>query len=133
MPTPATDLRQSNGGVGGAAKQVAEHASSIARLELELAGLELKQKVVALGIGIGLGLGAVIFAVFMLGFLFATIAAAFATFLATWLALLVVTVILLVLAATLGVLARGRFKKGAPPVPEQAIREAKLTQEALKR
>ena len=69
----------------------------------------------------------------MLGFLFATIAAAFATFLSTWLALLVVTVILLILTGVLGLLALGRFKKATPPVPEQAIREAKLTQEALKR
>ena len=27
----------------------------------------------------------------------------------------------------------GPFKKGTPPVPKQALREAKLTQEALKR
>ena len=133
MPTPATDPRQANGGVSGAAKQVAEHASSIAKLELELAGLELKKKVAALGTGIGLGIGAAIFGLFMLGFLFATIAAAFATFLSTWLALLVVTAILLVLSGTLGALALGRIKQGTPPVPEQAIREAKLTQEALKR
>jgi uncharacterized membrane protein YqjE len=133
MPIPATSAHESNGGVGGAAKQVAEHASSIAKLELELAGLELKKKVAALGIGIGLGIGAALFGLFMLGFLFATIAAVFATFLSTWLALLVVTVILLVLSGTLGMLALGRIRKGTPPVPEQAIREAKLTQEALKR
>src|SRR3989442_12160462 len=87
MPTPGTEQAQ-NGGVGGAAKTVAEHASAIAKLELELAGLELKKKVTALGIGIGMGVAAALFAVFMLGFLFATIAAGFATFLATWSALL---------------------------------------------
>ena len=51
MPTPTTDAQTAstqNGGLGGAAKSVAEHASSIARLELELAGLELKAKVTAL-------------------------------------------------------------------------------------
>jgi uncharacterized membrane protein YqjE len=133
MPTPATEQTAQNGGVGAAAKTVAEHASSIAKLELELAGLELKRKVAALGLGIGLGLGAALFGVFMLGFLFATIAAAFATFLATWLALLLVTVILLLLAGVLGMLALGKIKKGTPPVPEQAIREAKLTSNALKR
>src|SRR5438105_1348824 len=37
MHTPASDA-QANGGVGGAAKSVAEHASAIARLEVELAG-----------------------------------------------------------------------------------------------
>ena len=129
MHTPETETQN---GVGAAAKQVAEHASTIARLELELAALELKSKVTALGVGIGLGLGAAVFGVFMLGFAWATVAAAFATFLPTWLALLIVTAILGVLAGMLGVLALGRIRKGTPPVPEQAIREAKLTSEALR-
>lgn len=130
MPTPVTEQ---NGGVGGAAKSVAEHASAIARLELELAALELKKKVVALGVGIGMGVGAAIFGLFGLAFVFATIAAALATFLATWLALLIVTLFLFMLSGGLGLLALGRIKKGTPPVPQQAIREAKLTTEALKR
>jgi hypothetical protein len=131
MPTPGTEPR--NGGLGVAAKQVAEHASSIARLELELAALELKKKVVALGVGIGLGIGAALFGLFALGFAFATIAAALATFLATWLALLITTAGLFVLSGLLGMLALGRLKKGSPPVPEQAIHEAKLTSAAIKR
>ena len=125
--------KQTNGGFGGAAKSVAEHASAIARLELELAALEVKKKVTALGVGIGLGVGAAILALFGLAFVFATIAAALATFLSTWLALLIVTLGLFALAGLLGVLALRKIKKGTPPVPEQAIREAKLTTEALKR
>jgi hypothetical protein len=136
MPTPVSEspktLQQANGGVGGAAKSVAEHASAIARLEIELAALELKKKVVALAVGIGMGVGAAIFGLFGLGFVFATIAAALATFLSTWLALLIVTVGLFRRAGLLGVLALGAIRKGTPPVPEQAIREAKLTTEALK-
>jgi hypothetical protein len=132
MPTPVSE-QQTNGGGGGAAKSVAEHASTIVRLEIELAALELKKKMTALAVGIGLGVGAAIFGLFGLGFVFATIAAALATFLSTWLALLIVTLGLFVLAGLLGMLARGRIKKGTPPVPEQAIREAKLTTEALKR
>ena len=81
MPTPGAE--RTNGGVGGAAKRVAEHASAIAKLELELAGLELKKKVTSLGIGVGLAVGAAVVAFFMVGFLFATVAAALATFLAT--------------------------------------------------
>jgi hypothetical protein len=50
----------------------------------------------------------------------------------TWLALLLVTVGLLLLAVVLGLLARSRLRRGTPPLPEQAIREAKLTTEALK-
>ena len=36
------------------------------------------------------------------------------------------------LAAVLGLLGINRIKKGTPPMPEQAIREAKLTTEAIK-
>ena len=129
MPTRATE---SNGGLGGAAKQVAEHASALARLELELAKLEIGRKVAALGIGIGLGVGAAVFVVFAVAFLLAAGAAALATAMSTWLALLVVGLALLALAGLLGALAVGRIKRGTPPVPEQAIREAKLTQAALK-
>jgi uncharacterized membrane protein YqjE len=121
-----------NAGVGTAAKQVAEHASTLARLELELAGLELKRKAGVLGVGIGLGAGAAVMALYGVGFVFATIAAALMTFLDPWLALLIVTVFLLVLAAVLGLLAKSRIKRATPPIPEQAIREAKLTTEALK-
>jgi membrane-bound ClpP family serine protease len=128
MPTQETDGQ----GLGAAVKQVSEHASAIVRLELELAALELKRKVTSLGIGLGLALGAALMLLFMLGFLYATIAAALALVLPWWAALLVVTGILLLMAAVLGVLALGRIKKGTPPVPEQAIREAKLTTEALK-
>jgi hypothetical protein len=128
MPTQETETHS----LGPAAKQVAEHASALARLEMELAALELKRKVTALGVGIGLGIGALIFVLFALGFGFATVAAALATFLSTWLALLIVTGGLLLLGALLGVLALGRIKRGTPPVPKQAIQEAKLTTEALK-
>jgi hypothetical protein len=118
--------------LGGAAKQVAEHASALARLELELAKLEISRKVAALGMGIGLGLGAGILVVFMLGFLLAAGAAALATTMATWLALLIVAGALLLVAGLLGMLALRAIKKGTPPVPEQAIREAKLISDALK-
>jgi hypothetical protein len=129
---PRTETYSANGGVGSAAKEVAEHAGAIARLEAELAKLELKQKVAALGMGAGLGLGAAVCAVFMLGFLLAAIAAALATFLDTWLALLIVTAGLLAIAAILGLLALRSIKRGTPPVPEQAIAEAKLTTAAVK-
>ena len=90
MPTPGTETG-SNGGVGGAAKQVAEHASSIAKLEIELALLELKKKGMSFALGIAFGAGAALFGLFMFGFALATVAAALATFLDTWLALLIVT------------------------------------------
>lgn len=132
MPTQGTNGRQSPHGLGAAVKEVAERASAIVRLELELAALELKRKVSSLGLGIGLLLGAVVLAVFMLGFFFATIAAGLATAMPVWAALLVTTGIILLLAAVVGYLGVAKVKKGTPPVPEQAILEAKLTTEALK-
>jgi uncharacterized membrane protein YqjE len=131
MHTHAT----SNGhptGLGAAVKQVTERVSALIRLELELASLELKRKLSALGVGIGLAVGAAVLGIFALGFLLATIAAALATFLATWLALSVVTLALFVLAGVLGLLGLRSIRKGTPPIPDQAIREAKLTTTALK-
>ena len=134
MPTPSADTTESlqKPSVGAAAKQVAEHASSLARLELELAAVELKGKAGALGAGVVLGVVAALLGLYALGFGFATIAAALATFLDTWLALLIVTLGLLLLAGILAAVALQRIRRGTPPVPEQAIREAKLTTEALK-
>ena len=82
--------------------------------------------------GIGLAIGAAVFAFYGLGFLFATIAAGLATAMSTWLAILIVTCGLFLVGAILGLIAVNRIQKGTPPIPEQAIREAKLTTEAIK-
>jgi hypothetical protein len=128
MPTHEGERR----GLGAAAKLVSERASSLVRLELQLAAAELKQKVVALGLGIALLVGAAVFGLFALGFGLATAAAALATTVSTWLALLIVTGALVLLAGVLGAIGVGRLRKGTPPIPVQAIEEAKLTTEALK-
>lgn len=119
-------------GVGPAVKEVAEHASALARLEMELATLELKRKVAAFGIGVGLGVTAAVFLLFALGFGLAAGAAALALVVSTWLALLIVFGGVLLLALILGVFAMRAIKAGTPPVPEQAMAEAKLTTEAIK-
>jgi hypothetical protein len=129
MPTPETE----SPGLGTSAKLVAEKASAIARLELELAAIEVKRKVVALGLGLGLLAGALLVLVYGVGFLFATIAAALATFLSVWLSLLIVTAFLFVVTGVLAFVGVKKVQRGTPPVPEQAIDEAKLTTQALKR
>jgi Putative Actinobacterial Holin-X, holin superfamily III len=128
MHTHETEKR----GVGPAVKEVAEHASALARLEMELATLELKRKVAAFGIGVGLGVAAGVFLLFALGFGLAAGAAALALVVSTWLALLIVFGGVLLLALILGVFAMRAIKAGTPPVPEQAMAEAKLTTEAIK-
>ena len=128
MHTHETEKR----GVGPAVKEVAEHASALARLEMELATLELKRKVAAFGIGVGLGVAAGVFLLFALGFGLAAGAAALALVVSTWLALLIVFGGLLLFALILGVFAMRAIKAGTPPVPEQAVAEAKLITEAIK-
>jgi len=119
-------------GLGPAAKNVAEHASALARLELELAALELKRKVTSLAKGIAFALVAGILLLFALGFGLGAAAAGIATATSTWLALVLVTGGLVLVAVVLGLLVLRAIKKGTPPVPKQALREAKLTTEALR-
>jgi hypothetical protein len=128
MPTRETEHR----GVGPAAKEVAEHASTLARLELELAALELKRKVAALGVGIGLVASAGVFLLFALGFGLAAGAVALALVVSTWAALLIVFGALVLLSLLLVLIGLSAIKKGTPPVPEQALAEARLTTQALR-
>jgi hypothetical protein len=128
MPIHADERR----GLGAAAKLVSERASSIVRLELQLAAAEVKKKVVALGLGIALLVAAALFGLFALAFALATVAAALATIVSTWLALLIVTGGLFLLVGLLALLGLRSVRKGTPPVPTQAIAEAKLTTEALR-
>ncbi len=119
-------------GLGSAAKQLAERASALVRLELELAAVELKGKATLLARGIVLALVAAVLLFYALGFLLAGAAAGIATVTSVWAALLIVTGGLVLIAAVLGAFAVQAIKKATPPMPEQAVREAKLTTEALK-
>jgi len=119
-------------GLSGAARRVADHARSLVKLELELAASEVKQKLSALATGIGLVAAAAVLLVFAVAFGLAAIAAAIATALAVWLALLVVFGGLLVAALVLAGIGVVLLRKGSPPLPRQAIEEARLTTEALR-
>ena len=131
MPTRETETID-HPGVGTAAKEVADHAKTLVGLELELASLELKRNVGALGVGIAIAVAAAVLALYAFGFLLAAAAAGIATATSTWFALLLVGVVLFVIAGIAGAFALSAFKKGAPPVPEQAIEEARRTTESLR-
>jgi hypothetical protein len=73
-----------------------------------------------------------LFLLYAVGFGLAAAAAGLATAVDVWIALLLVTLFLIVVAVVLGLLALRAVKRGTPPVPEQAIHEAKLTTEVLK-
>jgi hypothetical protein len=119
-------------GLSGATKRVADHARSFVRLELQLAATEMKKRVVALGLGIALAAGAAVLALAAVAFGLAAATAGIATALPVWAALLIMFGALLLLAGVLGGVGVVLLKKGAKPVPEQAIEEAKLTTEAIR-
>jgi hypothetical protein len=119
-------------GLSGATKRVADHARSFVRLELQLAATELKRKIAALGLGLALLTGAAVFALIALAFGLAAATAGIATVLPVWLSLLVMFGGLFLFAGLLGGLGLVMLKKGSKPVPEQAIEEARLTQEAIR-
>jgi hypothetical protein len=119
-------------GLSGAARRVADHARSLVRLELELAAAEVKHKLAKLAAGIGLVLTAAVLGLLALTFALAAAAAGIASALPVWEALLVMFGGLLVLALVLAAVGVMLLRKGSPPVPEQALEEAKLTTEALR-
>jgi Putative Actinobacterial Holin-X, holin superfamily III len=119
-------------GLSGATKRVADHARSIVRLELQLAATEVRKRLAALGIGIALLALAAVLALTALFFGLAAATAGIATTLSVWLSLLIMFGGLFLLAAILGVVGAVLLKKGAKPVPEQAIEEARLTTEAIR-
>lgn len=119
-------------GLSDATKRVAEHARSLVRLELRLAATEVKRKLAALGAGIALTVVAALLAVVALVFGLAAAAAGIATALSVWLTLLVMFGGILLLALVVGGIGVMLLRRGAKPVPEQAIEEAQLTTEALR-
>jgi putative superfamily III holin-X len=122
----------SDNGIVRATREVVGRARSVARLQVELALAEIKQKLARIGIGLGLTAGAALFALYAVGFLFAAAAAGLATAIPLWASLLIVGVVLVMIACLLVALAIRSFRAGAPPVPKHAIEEAKVTTETVR-
>jgi membrane protein implicated in regulation of membrane protease activity len=106
---------------------VRRRTQSLAKLNLELAQVELKEKATALGIAGGLAAGAAALVFYAIGFGFAAAAAGLAEALPLWLSLLIVTGALLLAAAILGLLAKRSARRASPPQPSQAIDEMRQT------
>jgi hypothetical protein len=124
--------RNGDTGLGAAAGRVADHARRLVSLELELARAELKRKVGSIALGIGLAVGAAVFGLLGIALLVATAAAALTLVLPVWAAILVVGGAALLIAGVLALVGMRALRRGTPPVPEQAIHEARMTSEALK-
>ena len=118
-------------GVLTRAKAVKKRTLSLARLNIELAKLEGKQKATAVGTGAGLGAVAGVLVVYAIGFLFAALAAGISEAISLWLSLLIVAGILFLAAAIAAFLAVRFIRKASPPTPAQALEEAARTLETF--
>jgi uncharacterized membrane protein YqjE len=123
--------RESDAGIGDAVRAVSDRAATLAKLEVRLARLELAGKLKRLSRAGVYGAAASVLALFGLGFGLAAAAAGLDAVLPRWLALLVVAVALVALAAVLTAAAVAAARRSGPPVPDQAIGEAKETRRVL--
>lgn len=98
----------------------------------ELARLELAEKARKLAPALALGLAALVLALFAVGYGVAAAVEGLDGSLPRWAALLVVAGALAAVAALLGALAVAGTRRAAPPVPEQAIAEARETTRAVR-
>ncbi len=119
-------------GIVRQAKQVTATARSLANLIRELAQLEAKRNAAALGKAAGLGIAAGVLVFYAVGFLLAAAAAGLNETLSLWLSLLIVGGVLVLVAVVCVLLARRFARQASPPLPSQAIEEAKRTADTLK-
>ena len=120
--------------LGEIVTEVSEKASLLVRQEVELAKAEVTDKVTKLGKGAGIAAAAGVFLVFAVTMFFHF----FAWFLndlfdwnSIWPGFGITALLLFILAAIAGFVAYRLFQKGAPPMPEMAIEQAKLARAEL--
>ncbi len=131
---PQGNVPDDDRSVGEMVLDVSERVSILVREEIELAKAEISEKVGQLLRGSVVGIAAGIFA--LLGL--AMVMHAFAWLLDDlffsdhiWIGFAIEALFWFVVAGIAGLVALRSVKAGAPPVPEMAIEEAKLTREAL--
>ena len=133
-PTPPPPNRGDQS-VGELVSDAAARTSTLVREEIELAKAEISEKVNELVRGSVIAIVAGVFLFFALILLMEGVAwllndLVFDNF---WLGFFVEAALFLVIGAIAVLIAVRAFKKGAPPTPDQAIEEAKLTRERLER
>jgi uncharacterized membrane protein YqjE len=131
IPTPD----QSDKSVGEMVIDVSERTSTLIREEIELAKAEITEKVNQLVRGSVVGLVGAVFLffallLFMHGFAWLLNDLVFNN---VWAGFFVEAALFVLIGVIAVLIARSAFQKGAPPTPDLAIEEAKLTRERLER
>jgi uncharacterized membrane protein YqjE len=135
-PPPTQEPPASSQNIAAAIAEVSERASVLIREEIELAKAEVTEKAGKLMRGAVVGAAAGVFVLTAL--VFALVGCAWLlyfylpgnTFAYFW-GFFAMAVILLVLGALAGVIAARAVKKGAPPVPNMAIEEARKIRDTV--
>ena len=136
IPPPAPPPPPEERSLADLVVDVSEQASTLVREEIELAKAEVSAKVAKLARGSAVGAAAGVFAFLALILILHGIAWLLGEELFSgniWAGYFVTAGIFLLIAALAGFIAFRALKAGSPPVPEQAIAEAKLTKEMLQK
>jgi uncharacterized membrane protein YqjE len=136
MPPPGTPPPPDQRPIGDLVVEVTENASTLVREEIELAKAEVSEKVAKILRGSVVGIAAGVFAFLALILIMHGVAWLLAEELfdgKAWPGFFVEAAIFLLVAALAGFIASKALKQGSPPMPEQAIEEAKLTKEMLEK
>ena len=136
IPPPGPPAPPEERSIADLVVEVSENASTLVREEIELAKAEVSEKVSKILKGSAVGAAAGVFAFLALILIMHGIAWVLNEELfdgKTWPGFFIEGAIFLLVAALAGLIASKALKAGAPPVPEQAIEEAKLTKEMLER
>jgi uncharacterized membrane protein YqjE len=113
-------------------RRLSEQTTELARKEVELAKLELREKGRKAGIGAGLFGGAGALGFYALGAFTAFLILVLDTAMAAWLAALIVTLVYGAIAGVLALQGRTKVQEATPPVPEQAVATTKEDVEWVK-
>jgi uncharacterized membrane protein YqjE len=131
---PDLDQRTDDRSVGELILDVSEKTSTLVREEIELAKAEVSEKVNKLIRGGVVGIAAGVFLLLFLAMLMHAIAWLLNDLFfedTVWLGFLLEALFWLLIAALAGLVAYRSIQSGAPPTPDMAIEEAKLTRETL--
>jgi hypothetical protein len=132
VPPPTADQRS----LADLVVDVSENASTLVREEIELAKAEVSEKVAKILRGSAVGIAAGVFGFLALILIMHGVAWLLAEELfdgKAWPGFFIEAALFLLVAALAGFIAFRALRAGSPPVPEQAIQEAKLTKEMLEK
>ncbi len=133
---PRTDSQPDEKSVGELVIDVSEKTSVLIREEIELAKAEVTEKVTYLAKGGIVALAAGIFLLLFLAMFMHAIAWLLNDLFfgdTVWLGFMVEAIFWLIVAGVAGLIAYRAIQAGAPPTPDMAIEEAKLTRETFER